>query len=318
MNFSPLCWIPLTCSQTDVAELKSIVLSQTSSSASIPYLTAAERHVSPQELLDWIDIPDLASQDLEDLEEKRQVRVPADERARAEQLIQARQFQEWLVCPTSSQLLIHGNYDGKRLLSGLSLFCASFIEALAERAPRFLHLVFFCGLHEDPMVEDYTGGQAMIQSFTCQLLCQFDFGAGAPAAMVSEELIRSGDLEHLCAVFEWLVGRLPREIVLVCIIDGIVYYERPWFLQDMGTALVTILGISAAQNTQAAVKVLVTSPTMTTEARQPFPDGLIISMDAMAQPRMVASKLRLERQLREGFDDVLEGQGNGGRKNKYC
>lgn len=238
--------------------------------------------------------------------ERRDTRVPADEQARAQQLIQNRQFQDWLLSPTSSQLLVHGDYTGKQPFSGLSLLCASFIDALAARDSRFLYVVFFCGLHEDPLTDDYTGGRAIIESFICQLLCQYDFGAAVPASLVREELIRSGDIETLCAVFEWLVHQLPEGMVLVCIIDGAVYYERPCFQDDMGSVLVNILSMSDQQSTRAIVKVLVTSPTRTTEVRGPFPDSLILSMEAVSRPGMVASRAWLERQMGERLQDGVK------------
>ena len=241
---------------------------------------------------------------MERIDERRKVWVPANEQASAEHVIQARQFQEWLVSPNSTQLLIHGNYDRERLVSGLSLFCTSFVRALAERGPRFIHLVFFCGLHVDADVDDHAGPRAIIQIFICQLLCQFDFGTTVPASTVSRELVQFGDLDTLCGVFQTLVHRLPRNIVLVCVIDGVVYYERPDFYDDFGTVLVAILRLSGEQSTQAAVKVRVTSPTTTKEARLPFPGELILSMDAMAQPRWVASRTRVERQLGEVYDEA--------------
>ena len=266
-------------------------------------LLPAEQHVSPQRLLGWINIPNLEFHDMEKIDERRQVWVPAEEQASAEHLLQARQFREWLVSPKSTQLLIHGNYDSKRLVSGLSLFCTSFVRALQERAPRFIHLIFFCGLHVDSDVDSYVGARAMIQTFICQLLCQFDFGSAMPSSAVSRELVQSGDVEALCGVFLTLVHRLPRSIALICIIDGIVYYERPEFCDDLGVVLAAILRLSGEQSTQAAVKVLVASPIKTNEVRLPFPDELILSMDAIARPGWVASRTRVERQLREGFQD---------------
>ncbi|KUI60968.1 hypothetical protein VP1G_08146 [Cytospora mali] len=265
-----------------------------------------EQHITPQELLEWINIPDLASQDLEQIEEKRRTRVPAQERARAEQLIQVSPIQEWLRSPRSSQLLVHGNYDMKRYISGLSLFCTTLIQSVAERAPRFLHLTFFCGLHTDSITDRHTGGLALIQSFICQLLCQFDFSRKLPTSMIVKEMVQKGDIHELCGLFKQLVNLLPNSVVLVCLIDGILYYEREEFLEDMGHVLVTILRISSEQSTKATVKVLITSPTRTTEARKPFRDDLIVSMDALALPGMVASKGRLERQLKEGQDDLLD------------
>ncbi|KAI8718085.1 hypothetical protein NCS52_00886500 [Fusarium sp. LHS14.1] len=292
--------------QRTVEYLADLVYERSRPSSPVPWANSAlpPQFISPEELLNWINIPDLASQDLEYIKERRNVRVPANEQARAEQLIQNRQFQEWLVAPTSSQLLVHGNYSGDQPFSGLSLFCASFIEALAARSARFLHVMFFCGLHEDPVTDSYIGGRAIIESFICQLLCQHDFSATALASSVSEELIRHGDIEELCTMFKWLVHQLPEGVVLVCMIDGVVYYERPWFRDGLGLVLVALLKMSEDETTQAIVKVLLTSPTRTTEVRRTFPDDLILSMDAMAYNGSVASQGRLKRQLGEGFDNI--------------
>ncbi|KAF3768064.1 hypothetical protein M406DRAFT_224869, partial [Cryphonectria parasitica EP155] len=92
---------------------------------------------------------------------------------------------------------------------------------------------FFCGLHVDAITDRYTGGFAMIRSFICQLLCQFDFGEKLSASVVTRELVQHGDINELCRLFEWLVHLLPSYVVLVCLIDGILYYERPEFLGSM-------------------------------------------------------------------------------------
>ncbi|KAK0719490.1 hypothetical protein B0H67DRAFT_551839 [Lasiosphaeris hirsuta] len=285
-----------------MAALRDAISSRAPSPIPQADLTAVPQCISSQALLDWIDIPDLATQDMAYIEERRRVRVPAHEQARAEQLIRTRQIKEWLASPSSTQLLVHGNYRGKRHMSGLSLFCLTLAQSLADRAPRFLHLVFFCGLHTDSFTDDYTGGRAIIQSFIGQLLCQYNFDGTLLANEVSEGLIQLGDVGELCDLFELLVHRLP-SVVLLCLIDGIVYYEREEFEEDMELVLVTLLKLSNEQNTRAAVKVLITSPTKTTDVRQPFPDELVLSMGAMAGAgNMAPSRGRLLRELSEEYD----------------
>jgi len=250
----------------------------------------------------------VAAHDLKCINEKRQTWVPMNEQARAEQLIRSRQIKDWMVSPTSSQLLVHGDYEGKRYVSGLSLFCSSLVQSLAAKAPQFIPLVFFCGLHTDRNTDDYTGGLAIIQNFICQLLCQFDFDTKLLADAVDEDRVRHGDIHELCSLFEWLVNQLPRSVVLFCLIDGIIYYERREFEDDMGLVLVTLLRISDEQSTQAVVKVLITSSTRTSSVRKPFPDELILSMESMARSDMTASKWRLERQLRESQEQWVDGE----------
>ncbi|KAM0544547.1 hypothetical protein ACHAPJ_011764 [Fusarium lateritium] len=258
-----------------------------------------EQYIDPQDLLDWINIPDLALGDMKHIRQVRQVRVPEIEQARAEQLVQTTRMRDWLVSPHSSQLLVHGNYDPRRQISGLTLLCTSLADSIAERAPQSLHLVFFCGLHVDSATDEFTGGHAMIQSFICQLLCQYDFSTSVSFQDVSPELLLLGDIDELCWLLELLIHRLPSSTLLVCLIDGIGYYEREEFVDSMADVLVTILRISKEQQTAATIKVLLTSPTRTIKVRQPFPDELIISMESMARPGVMASKGRLERQLRE-------------------
>ncbi|KAG5798515.1 hypothetical protein H9Q69_002457 [Fusarium xylarioides] len=263
-------------------------------------------YTNPQNLLDWINIPDLTVRDIEYINRTRHVRVPAIEQAHAEQLVHTAQLKEWLVSPRSSQLLVHGNYDIRRRVSGLTLLCASLVDSLASNSLRCIHLVFYCGLHDNCDVDQHTGGRAIIQSFICQLLCQYDFSTSISAGDVRPDLLYRGDIHELCCLFERIVFQLPKSTLLVCLIDGIVYYEREEFKESMADVLVTILRISQEQKTNAIVKVLVTSPTRTIEVRQPFPDELILSMESRARSVVTPSKGRLQRQLGEQVNGVPE------------
>ncbi|EWZ29498.1 hypothetical protein FOZG_16870 [Fusarium oxysporum Fo47] len=265
-----------------------------------------EQRISPQELLDWINIPDLLVGDKEIIDRMRHIRVPSVERARAEQLVNTGQLREWLVSPHSAQLLIHGNYDIRCRVSGLTLLCTSLAGSLADRAPNCLCLLFYCGLHDNFDYDEYTGGRAVIQSFICQLLCQYDFSNCISVGDVRPDLLHLDDVDELCCLFERLVFQLPRSTLLVCLIDGVVYYEREEFMESMADVLVTLLRISKEQRTSANIKVLLTSPTKTMEVRRPFHDELILCMESRARSGVAASKGRLERQLNEHVNGVTE------------
>lgn len=190
------------------------------------------------------------------------------------------------------------NYGRRDHASGLSLFCASLAGSLAERAPRFLRVLFFCGLHVDPpAINGHSGGRAMVESFICQLLCQYDFRGRLLLHEASQDQIRQGDLDELRALYERLVRELPSDVVLFCLIDGIMYYKREEFRENIERVLRTVLQVSADNSNSAAVKVLITSPTKTTDVREPFPEHLILSMDSMAQAGAAASGARLRREL---------------------
>lgn len=259
-------------------------------------------YLDPEDVLSWINIPDVTSEDLEHIEERRMISVPAQERARAEQLVHVERLQRWISSPDSCQLLIHGDYDSKRAVSGLSLLCSSLFLSLVAKAPQIIRLGFFCGLHTDDKRDDFTGGRAIVASFIYQLLCQFNFDGLIPQDEIIPSLVQSWDLEELCRLFEWLVSSLPARLVVFCVIDGILYYERENFLDDTGYALVTILRISDDQHMKAAVKVLITSPTKTCHVRKPFTDEQVISMGSLSLPRLTSSKSRTQRLLNERMD----------------
>lgn len=262
--------------------------------------TGFQHSITPGDLLEWIAVPDLLGQDLQNIADRRKVQVPEGDQARAEHLIRTGQIPEWLTAPTSTQLLVHGNYDRRAYISGLTIFCMSLTATLAERHSRFIPLTFFCGLHAEPMSDAPSGGRAIIQSFIGQLLQQFDFGrTQMPTLQMDESKIRTGDVYELCNLFEALVRSLPNFVVLVCLIDGILYYEREEFKEGMAVVLSAILKLSADKSVAVPIKVLITSPTKTAEVRQPFPDNLILSMDAMALAGLIASSSRLSRELQE-------------------
>jgi hypothetical protein len=120
-----------------------------------------------------------------------------------------------------------------------------------------------------------------------------------PAADFEEDPIRAGYIVELCRLFEFLVKQLLKNVVLFCLLDGVVYYQRNEFIDDMGYVLVKLLQISEDQDMQATVKILLTSPTRTNCVRKPFPDERILSMALMAHVDTAPSATRLERQLRE-------------------
>ncbi|KAG8354292.1 hypothetical protein FVEN_g7715 [Fusarium venenatum] len=261
-----------------------------------------EQYISPHQLLDWISIPDLLVKDIEIIHNTRYVKVPVVERARADQLVNTAQLRDWLVSPRSAQLLIHGNYDIRRRLSGLTLLCTSLADSLADKSPKCLYLVFYCGLHAN-IHDEHTGGLAIVQSFIRQLLCQYDFSNCILVGDVRPDLLCFGDIGELCCLFERLIFQLPRNTLLVCLIDGVVYYEREEFMKSMADVLITLLRISNEQRTGASVKVLLTSPTKTMTIRKPFPDELILCMEAKARSGVVLTgRGRLERQLNEQMD----------------
>lgn len=270
---------------------------------------------------------DLAAEDLVYIANHNHDDISDAEQGRTEQLVTYRQLRNWLSTPASTQLLIHGGYDyGLRPVSGLSLFCATLAFHIDSR-PRMIRLIFFCGLHAEdcgsPLddgsddgsddIDDYPpedasiGGLAVVSSLIGQLLCAFDFGPELPVERSSEDAVIHGDVDVLCDIFCTLVRRLPADVVLVCIVDGVDCYERPFFLAETYSVLENILRLSVDNTVAAVMKVLITASTQTRDICEMFTPNRILSMAAMADAQWEPSRSRVKRVLEE--EDQFEEAG---------
>lgn len=158
----------------------------------------------------------------------------------------------------------------------------------------FISLTFFCGRHLDRN-EAIAGGRGLIKSLISQMLVQYSFDTTILDGRMIQDAL-NGDLGALCALFRSLAHQLPSGITLVCLIDGIKYYERADFENEMGEALVHILNLLQAPNMASTVKVLVTSPLETKIVRVAF-SGCILSMSSATISLSVQSH-NLNRELR--------------------
>ena len=152
---------------------------------------------------------------LSDMEYVRNHRpdIPAKDRQRAEGLVKATQFRQWLVAPTSQQLLIHGDLQGSSGVSGLFVLCLMLVKAL-RNSPRFRSVVFFCGRHMDEQ-DVNAGGPGLIRSLTAQLLCQQSFDTGILDSTTIQNALE-GKLDAFCALFHSLVRQMPKETTCLC------------------------------------------------------------------------------------------------------
>ncbi|GAP85104.2 hypothetical protein SAMD00023353_2200330 [Rosellinia necatrix] len=313
-----------------------------------PYLSSKTEMLSinQDDLWDLLDIFDIDTTDLETIEEKGK-QLPIQDQARTEPVVNNQLFQDWIVSPRSAKLMIYGDFSPFHMAaSALSLFCKTLANAFRDRK-RYLCLVWFCGLHlgdndesdtdsnesegdfDDQLdgvydkEDDYNFGtrkrviERMIRSFIAQLLCDYDFGPGHlfPPDVDPDVIGQGQSLSQLRRLFIWLVRRLPEEITLVCLIDGISFYEREEFEDPMLDALGDILELTASEDMGVAVKVLVTSPRPSVTFRMGFEDGnaslgnagetrtSILSLDLMAQSNVDASEDRVKRTL--GLKDVM-------------
>lgn len=225
---------------------------------------------------------------------------PSRERAHAQQIVGNRLFQDWIASPHSTKLLVH--WDGRLPrtiadLSPLSLFCTSMSQMLRGH-PRFIPLIWLCGLHLDPD-ESSVGGGSMLCSLIDQLLRrrEFDLSSITTTGAVDFNLLQAGEDKELLRLLYFLVLQIPDAITLVLLIDNVVLYEREEM--DAFDALAGLLGM-VSERLPAAVKLLFTSTPGTIEVRGAFEDeGLILNVDTLPSLVWAPSDERVARELED-------------------
>lgn len=262
-------------------------------------------YIDQDRLWQLLHISDIDIADMDLISAKEQL-LPRGDVARAQQIVHDTHslFESWLVSPTSTRLLVHGNFSGLMLqTSALSSFCATLTKAFRARK-RYLCLVWFCGRHlgsgsshseadddDSDTDDDASSGsedgygdfysdetrlqplKAMLRSLIAQLLCDHDFGSGnllAGASGIDPERVEAGSLLHLRRLLGWLVRQLPEEMTLFLLLDGVCFYERDEFVDPLLDVLGDVLGLAGDESVGAAVKVLLTSPWPTSVVRAAF------------------------------------------------
>lgn len=265
--------------------------------------------ITQHELRNLLGVLDLGEVDTKYIKQ-RGGQYPDNHRARVEQLVTTAQFREWIGTAASHILLIHGDFGepSKHYVSALSLFCTTIVEAL-RRMNGFLPLVFFCGRHLDTG-DGPIGGEGIIKSLVAQLLQQQIFDTRQLHQEIDLNRVNSGDVLELCVLFRWLARRVPENVTLFCLIDGIILYERSDHEYTMGQVLAYLLELTRDLSIRSILKVLITSPGATAKVRQHpafYGGNNILSMATMSLLRQGSSEARLARQLGENLGDLHPG-----------
>ena len=259
--------------------------------------------ITQHELGNLLGVADLYEIDMRYIKQRRG-QYPSVHRARVEQLVNTAQFRDWISTLASQILLVHGDFGepSKNHVSALSLFSTTFVEAL-KSIDRFLPLVFFCGRHLDPS-NSPIAGEAIIKSLLSQLLRQQAFDTRYLHHEIDMSKVNNGDVGELCVLFYWLARRVPENVTLFCLIDGIVLYERSDYEYTMGQVVAYLLDMTRELSIRCILKVLITSPIVTAKVRQhpAFYAGTnILSMATMPPLGQGSSEARLARQLGENL-----------------
>ena len=227
--------------------------------------------------------------------------LPREHKDQADTIVSNHVFRPWITAPTSMPLLIHGNFDGTHYVSALSYFCTTLLRTL-QTTGQYTTLVFFCGRHIDPQ-DTQSGGRGMIRSLLAQLLQQHQFNTRDLADDNNMALVESGNIDQLTTLFRSLTQQLDG-VTLFCIIDGIKYYERDIFLEDMSLVLAALLDIAEDERSRNVFKLLITSPSPTHFVRRSVLQDKILSLDAYSLTGDGFNESRVARDVYENIHET--------------
>jgi len=193
-------------------------------------LPPASRIYSYGQLYQQADLPDSSIPE-NDLEEIRRLKARLSDAliGRSTWLMVTDRFCEWLDFSGggSDLILVDGNLDteSEGKISSLSAFCGSFIEA--RKAPHFLVLYHFCGLHTQ-FSDSLSGPRGMVRNLISQLL-RWHETEGTPLTITLSDPncgeLSGHQLPSLLVLFRELMQQTPSGMTLYCLIDGISEFE---------------------------------------------------------------------------------------------
>lgn len=255
--------------------------------------------------------------------------------AQAAYLSETKPFRQWLQDLQSDHLLVDGHCENHSIgtTSPMSVFCASLIQSLLDRAEQHRNpqspnivLYFFCGQHrydEGPLA----GPQGLIRSLTTQLILAWPTQFPDPDLRFLSSLLHGRvhgveeDLEVgvVCRIFHALSRQLPPSSTVYCIIDGITYFETSiagWNedMREVVDCLRRCCSYNAHNPPRATVKVLMASAGRSTEVREFCALDRIVELRAgslyssVVSPRALISNL----QSQASFSDLLTEDESGG------
>ena len=167
--------------------------------------------------------------------------------------ISHQEMQDWLLNPRFGALLIHGNGRRYDPVSPTSVTCALLIHVFWKKL-FFPTLYWFCGLHS----HGPSGNPLeMLRSLICQLLCL----SCCRCSIDDQDDLDTQDLKRLLELFQRLLRRTSEVTPVVCILDGVSYYESRHQNEDTGK-IVRELASLAGSNPPILI-LLLTSPIRT-------------------------------------------------------
>ncbi|KAL4738841.1 hypothetical protein BDV11DRAFT_170583 [Aspergillus similis] len=180
--------------------------------------------------------------------------------------MQTSKLHTWITTPISSALFLNLNTPAISPLHTPSSFLpAKLVQSInAQPSENIITLAFFCGAHARP-TDSHSGPQGTMRSLVAQLLEShpgFDLETVRRIAQ-----LRGDDVHGLCETFHDLIGQLPADVVVFCVVDGVTAFEERMGLTESGEEVVRALVRTVQECVQrkpvegtCVFKLLLTSP----------------------------------------------------------
>ena len=217
---------------------------------------------------------------------------------RATAIIVDRCINQWIIETESAALLVHGNGRRHDPISPTSVASAVLVS-LFKNQLHFITIQWFCGTYK-------TGPNGNARGMMRSLVCQMLSGASFIYDFELQSSIDGGDLGELLKLFKKLVRRLPARSVVICIIDGISWYEERRLRDDTLKSLRKIVKLMKAE--ELILKLLLTSPMRT---------SYILQDPVLAREIKVVEVPEHISGVKQGFDHRTVAEGTEGQIRKF-
>ncbi|KAL3428634.1 hypothetical protein BDV09DRAFT_190782 [Aspergillus tetrazonus] len=154
--------------------------------------------------------------------------------------MQTPKLHTWITTPNSSALFLNLNTPAVSPLHAASSFLpAKLVQSInAQPSESIITLTFFCGAHACP-TDPHSSPQGTTRSLAAQLLESypgFDLQTVRRIAQLHED-----DVHGLCEIFRDLVGQLPPDVMVFCVVDEVTAFEERIGLRESGAEVVQAL-----------------------------------------------------------------------------
>lgn len=205
-------------------------------------------------------------------------------------LLRMEKFQQWLSGSLSSFVFVDGNVESHALdrVSPFTVLCAT-LSLNLHKMPEAMSIHFYCGLHEGSQ-DGLNGLTGLLRSLISQLLLVYiDFDLRfIHSSDYFAELVRY-DISHLCDTFEQLVGQIPNNKVLFCLVDGITFFDNWKWRENLSFVLLRLKALTDNRSREGPVfKLLMTNARCTSQLKALLPPQDILEMSETEHSRGLA------------------------------